>query len=694
MINWRDFKKTKLAGSYYRHMRNPKTGEKERTKVQDIIFTLDTETSSLFHHESGWGAFDYTKDSQYYRSIDKASLLYIWQLGVEDAVYYGRTIDELKEFLSVLDKAYKGIKLIYVHNLGFDLEFLLGDFGCQDIFARTPHKPIKATLKDYNFEWRCSLMLTNSSLEKMPSNYGFEGEVEKKVGDLDYNLVRTPETPLTDKELGYCEYDIKVLYRMLVDMRKRFNHVYDIPLTSTGIIRAEVKKAMHKDQQAMMMIKGCAPSLHIYHKLQQAFSGGYTHANANKVNKTLHHLKSFDFSSSYPAQMLLQKYPCSPFVKIPLSKIEDMDKNKAYIIHIHFKHISSKLSWNYLSTSKNLLETENIVVDNGRIVTATDVEYVLTEQDIATVFESYDIDSYTIIEAYSAKKDYLPKTFTDIIIEKYGAKTKLKGVEGMEDVYRISKAFINGLYGMCVTQSVRPDVLFLNGDWVQGVLTPEDEQNKLDDVNKKAFLVFAWGVWITAYARRALWRGIIDLDDDVVYCDTDSLKIEGDHDDYIIEYNNNVIAQLKKVAAERGYTYEQLAPLSPDGVAHPLGVFDCDGVYDDFRTLGAKKYCYTDKKGLHVTVSGLSKKKAVSVINTVDDFKPDVQFDYEHSGRTISYYLPRREFDVVDCYGNSYHAVQNRGICIQPTTYKLDISDEFDEFLTLLSNKPHNYSGL
>lgn len=694
MINWRDFQKHIAKPPYYKMITNPETGERERTKVQDVIFTLDTETSSLFNHpDTGWGAFDYTKDGKYYQKVDKASILYIWQLGVEDDIYYGRTLDELKEFLTVLDKAYTGLKIIYIHNMGFDLEFLLGDFECEEIFARTAHKPIKAKLAGFNFEWRCSLMLANCSLAAMPKNYGFEKEVQKKVGDLDYNKVRTPLTPLDDKEMGYCEYDIKVLVRMLKDMRTRFVHMYDIPLTSTGIIRAEVREHMHKDKRAMEMIKGCAPTLEIYHLLQIAFAGGYTHANANFVNKTVYNVNSYDFSSSYPAQMIMQKYPCSTFTRCRLSSVNDIDPDKAYIIRIRLNSFSSKLSWNYLSSSKELSGSSDYVVDNGRIVEGQNVEYVLTEQDIATVFECYDVDDYDILEAYSAKKDYLPKTFTNIIVERYGSKTKLKGVKGMEDVYRMSKAFINGLYGMCVTQSVRPDVGYLNGEWIQGSFTQAEEEAKLEDTNKKSFLVFAWGVWITAYARRALWRGIIDLDNDVIYCDTDSLKIVGDHKDYIEAYNNSVINRLHAVATERGYNYEELAPLSPDGVAHPFGVFDDDGHYDEFRTLGAKKYCCKSDDGIHVTVSGLNKKEAAKVIKNVDGFKPDVLFDYAHSGRTISYYLPRREIDVVDYQGISYHAVQNKGVCIQPTTYNLNIGDDFELYLIQLANKPHNFTG-
>lgn len=40
----------------------------------------------------------------------------------------------------------------------------------------------------------------------------------------------------------------------------------------------------------------------------------------------------------------------------------------------------------------------------------------------------------------------------------------------------------------------------------------------------KTFGAFQFGVWVTAYARRNLWQGILALDYNVVYCDTDSIK--------------------------------------------------------------------------------------------------------------------------------------------------------------------------
>ena len=53
-----------------------------------------------------------------------------------------------------------------------------------------------------NIEFRCSYMLTRLSLETWGKQLG----VEKLVGFVDYEKLRTPLTPLTQEDLDYSEH--------------------------------------------------------------------------------------------------------------------------------------------------------------------------------------------------------------------------------------------------------------------------------------------------------------------------------------------------------------------------------------------------------------------------------------------------------------------------------------------------------
>lgn len=71
---------------------------------------------------------------------------------------------------------------------------------------------------------------------------------------------------------------------------------------------------------------------------------------------------------------------------------------------------------------------------------------------------------------------------------------------------------------MSVTNMIRDDVIYDNKyDWQEVELTNEQIEEKLYLEKKKAFLSFAYGVWVTAYARNNLLRNLIKLDKYVLY---------------------------------------------------------------------------------------------------------------------------------------------------------------------------------
>ena len=70
-------------------------------------------------------------------------------------------------------------------------------------------EPIYATTEG-GLEYRCSFKLSGYALVKVGEHLT-RHQVKKMVGDLDYSLIRTPITPLTDKEKNYILHDALVV---------------------------------------------------------------------------------------------------------------------------------------------------------------------------------------------------------------------------------------------------------------------------------------------------------------------------------------------------------------------------------------------------------------------------------------------------------------------------------------------------
>lgn len=71
---------------------------------------------------------------------------------------------------------------------------------------------------------------------------------------------------------------------------------------------------------------------------------------------------------------------------------------------------------------------------------------------------------------------------------------------------------------MSVTNNIRDLVVFDNFDgWHEENLSNEEIENLLNKEKENPFLSFAYGVWVTAYARNNLLRNLIEQDQYVVY---------------------------------------------------------------------------------------------------------------------------------------------------------------------------------
>lgn len=680
----------------------------KRKKYDSTIYSFDIETSSyLLLDGKQYPAIkyqDFTKEEQE-KSV-YCSCMYIWMLSVNDIVYYGRTWEELKDFLKMLDNYIPHKKFFFIHNLAFEFQYLKSHFNMKDVVARKSRKVMKCNFEDYNIECRCTYLMTNSNLARLPNLYNLP--VNKMIGDLDYTLIRTPKTILTEDEMGYCENDCLIIYYYILYELETYEELNKIPITSTGHVRKELKNIVLNDFKYRRIVnKAINTNPHIYNLLLESFMGGYTHANWIYADEIIENVDSWDFTSSYPYVLVSYKYPSSEFKRCYIKKREEMSKRFCYLLVVKFTNIKCKYFNNFISQSK-CRNIKGGKYDNGRIISADEFEITLTDIDFYFILDTYKC-KYEIKEIYYANYNYLPKQFIDFILDKYVIKTEYKDVDGKEIEYNREKAKFNALYGMSVTNTIRDEVIYDNNDgWSERKLTNEEIEESLYSEKKQSFLSFAYGVWVTAYARNNLLRNVIKLDEYVVYCDTDSIKLKYGYDKNIIdEYNNHVKKRIEHVSKTLEIDIKRYAPCDVKGVSHMLGVFDKDAHYEKFITQGAKKYAYEYLKDenkikkddnvidifngkarvIGITVSGVPKRGA-KALKKLSDFKDDFVFDFKDTNKNLLIYCEdMKPCNLIDYKGESYIVNDKSGCCIIPTTYVLGKALEYANLITDESSK-------
>lgn len=662
----------------------------KRKKFDNTIYAFDIETTSyLILNGKQIPAIDYLKLSEKeQKDAIKCATMYIWQFSINEIVYYGRSWDELKMFLKKLDENVPERKIVFVHNLAFEFQFLKSQFHFEEVTARKSHKTMTALMRDYNILFKCSYIMSNCALKYLPDLFNLP--VEKMVGDLDYTLIRHSQTELTDEEMKYCENDCLVVYYYILEELKTYEYVNKIPTTSTGKVRKELQALVRTDYKYRRLVyKAINTNPHVYNLLVQAFGGGYTHANWIYADEVLENVDSYDETSAYPYVLVTCRFPSSEFKPCNIKRKKDMSKHLCYLLVVRFYNIKCKYYNNFISASKcNYIKGAKY--DNGRIISADEIEITLTDIDFYFILDTYK-GSYEIVESWFCNYAYLPKQFIEFVLQKYVNKTEFKGVAGKEIEYQKEKNKFNALYGMSVTNMIRDNVVYKDDveEWFEEELTNDEIIDKLQIEKKKSFLSFAWGVWVTAYARDNLLRRVIELDDYVVYCDTDSCKLVDGYDKSIFEkYNESVVEKIKFVSKQLEIPFEKYAPKDKKGVPHLLGVFESETegdskyTYSKFITQGAKKYAVEQDGKIKITVAGVPKSGA-KALKSLDDFRDNLVFKYEDTGKNILMYVDAQDsFELTDYLGKKAIVNDKSGCCLLPTTYVLGKSEEYANLIS------------
>ena len=626
---------------------------------------------------------------------NKRAVMYVWQFGINNLVTYGRTWEEfvffLKSIRAILGLSDERRLVVYVHNLAYEFQFIRKRFKWDEVFMLEERKPVYARTK--GIEFRCSLKLSGGkSLENVGKDL-VKYPVAKKVGDLDYEVIRTPKTPLTPKELGYCEKDIRVLLHYIQEKIETDGDITRIPLTNTGYVRNYCRKQCYKRWKPYRAIMDeLVLDEQEFSQLLRGFQGGYTHANPIYVQKVLKNVASYDFTSSYPAVMLLEKFPMSKArlvtTKLSNEEFDALLNTKCCLFDLEmFNVIPIRSQAHPISRSKCSI-AENYVLDNGRIVMAEHLKITCTEQDYFVYKEFYDWDDFSISNFRYYEKRYLPKQFARAILELYQMKTRLKGVEGEEINYMISKNMMNSAYGMCVTNPVRTELVYTDDNQFEE--RPPDVSEAIAKYNeqRRRFLFYPWGVWVTSYARANLFSGILECGNDFVYSDTDSVKILNNkaHESYFKAYDNGIMEKIRRAAEVYHWSPDEYAPKNIKGVEKPIGVWDFEGVFDEFKTLGAKRYLVRVGGSYTLTLAGANKRKALQYLvetgSPFDSFDDGLLIPPDSSGRlTLTYIDDETSGTVIDCNGVPFSYNETSSVHMEKSPYNLTMSQDFIKYL-------------
>lgn len=650
-------------------------------------------------------SFDIETTSALYND-EKVAFMYIWMLGINGNWIYGRTWTSFIETINYLIQFYhlsdSQHLIIYVHNLSYEFQFMKTFFKWDNVFATEERKVLKAEYK--GVEFRCSYLLSGHSLNQVAKNL-YKYKCEKMVGDLDYNLIRSQFTPLTDKELGYCKNDVIIVMNYIQELIEHYGNIAKLPLTQTGFIRKLLKQECYKKENYYDFKNKIADikitSVLEYYQMKRAYIGAFSGANPLALGEEFSDVFSIDITSSYPFEMCTKMFPMSSFKKIELKNIDDFNyynQNYCTLFDIELFDVVGKHPFCYILSESRCFEVEEAEIINGKIKRAKHLKISLNNIDFETYKNFYSFSKFKITNFRYAIKFYLPKQIIKVILDLFVAKSRLKGVKGEEANYMHSKQNINSCYGAMVTDITRAEISYETDtdEWHTKDLSTEEICDILDKYNNNEYnpLKFHWGMFVTSYAKKHQTDMILKIGYDFLYTDTDSIKALN-YSKYktIIDADNKKAKKLLDNVIDTyklDKKYKKI--LDSKGNVQQLGTWTFEETYKKFKTLGSKKYFYQNEDNtFEFTIAGLNKKIGLGYIcdglcqnlktkklnfNPLDKFKNDLVIPEKFTGKlTHTYIDDAHEGYLIDYLGKRFKFKSPSGVHLGSCSFSMKLED-------------------
>lgn len=653
---------------------------------------------------------------------------------------------------------------IWVANLGHEFQFLRhrlvddqGNTIITNVFSKDPRKPVKVVTRP-GLILQDALQISNLSLEKTAELYNLP---TKKTHDLDYSVIRNTLTALSEDELYYMSADVRILNEMHEFLIKTYvDRGLKMPLTLTGMLRATLKTNMSDwakyeykkgnktltayDRKKIKALVECIPDTYddMQHLITDVFRGAYVHANIKLAGISLadynDDIAGWDITSSYIAVLLQEQYPITKFRPISKQgnfKIDDImqlhNDGKATIAQYTFHNLrrttphsieSMHKCVEYHGNKNEFKRVTGAILDNGRIAVAADhVTVWLTDIDLINYQMFYKWDDVVISDVKMSKYGTLPEYVRWTIIKLYAEKVILK-LQGATETprYKIAKAKVNSVFGLMCEHMHLEDVKYIdNPDGISWVTEfPSLEcletdyyntvfgKNYVNDGKKppKTILSPYWGIYCTAYSRNRLFTLLHQINDDAVYCDTDSLYcINASKWRATVKQYNDMISQ-KNIAwvsawnASHGFDMMQYNALDDRDASEYIqahkgvipSMYTDLGAFDNidhgkrivnFKTLGAKSYIKQYQDGtIKQQISGLPKTALNDYcqIHKLDPFKFfDSDMVIKDVKKMCSYTDTQHSDVVTDADGNSETMTELSSVAIYNTDFSMVAGSEY-----------------
>src|SRR5699024_10163045 len=392
---------------------------KEKVEYLDVESAFDIETTSM--------TLDDGTD---------VGFMYAWAFGMKNTKHMviGRTWEQFSQLIDELSTYYslgKSRKLVvYVHNLGFEFQFMRKYFKWENVFTVDEREPIIAQTNN-GIEFRDSYILSGYSLDKTAKMLT-KRDTKKRTGDLDYSLSRHYGTELTMKEVLYIGKYVQIVLDYINEQRELYGNITRIPITNTRTVRDYVRNHCFYDNNRgtkkasygrytryTEVMNNLTLTPVTYLKSKKAFQGGYVHANSDVLNKELADVISYDITSSFPSVMVTEQYPMSEGKEVVFTEdmtYQDYLKEHVLIFDVKFTNLIRKenVYEDYLSESK--CQMEDALINNGRVQGAHKLTTTITNVDLTIINRVYDYDSIQFANVYAYRKGYLPKAIIEAVI--------------------------------------------------------------------------------------------------------------------------------------------------------------------------------------------------------------------------------------------------------------------------------------